>query len=229
MAGAVTEPDYRSYTNAFFFRAYLRSISNLRRPTEERVLAQMMLEDLLLSGPPKLFSVFQDGMDDEVLLGEPGVADWFLTFAASLDPERLGAVNLSVVELFWRRIPNKRVRKKAVDVIAKHGVATDPSMDGTRGSTVVSLFREVQQQPFELPLHPDAQLIIDTLFWRVKLMSVAILNTEAGRVGRYCLRLIRSCYLDEYMSFAPEQLDRIVTAAGPIDQELRDRIYATLL
>jgi hypothetical protein len=229
MSGAASEPDFRSYLNAFFFRSYLTSLVDRRRTAEERLDGQMTIEDLVLSGPPKLFSVFQEGLLDDVLVRDPGVADWFLTFAASLDEERLRVVNLSAVELFWRNVLNRRVRWKAVDLIAKAGAASDPSMAATRGSNLATLFREYQKDLFALPLHPDAQIIIDPLFWRVKLMTADTLNTEAGRLGRYCLRLVRACYLDEHSKFTPEQLDRVVNLAGPMPDDLRDRVYATLL
>ena len=121
-----------------------------------------------------------------------------MTFAFSLAEEWVREVSLSVAEDFWRAIPERRLRTKAVHLITKVEVDNDPSLASAYGSGLVRLFREAQPLPFEQPLAEDARPIIQALFGRLKVTPLSLWDRPSGALSRYVLRVMRYCYKDRY-------------------------------
>ena len=157
--------------DSFLLRTYIAEMRDTRRSTEEQLHRQMALEHLILTNGISALREVQGAFNvgDEQLARDFEVAQWFMTFASSLKSDLLREVKLSVIERFWRTMADRRLRQAAIGLIAKIVTVNDPSLNSAYGSSLVGLFRKLQPQPFSEPLQEDAQLIVLTLFRRVKL------------------------------------------------------------
>jgi hypothetical protein len=231
MASPPIQPDMNAQLNSFLLREYITALHDPRRSPDEQLGQRMALEHLILTNGHGLLRELQRAfnIEDELLAASSHVAEWFVSFVSSLGRDWLQHVNLSTVERFWRVLADVRLRRSAIDLILKIEVANDPSPNAAPGSLVVSLFREAQPEPFRTPLAEAARIIVDTLFSRVRLTPVSIINSADGALSRYSVRVVRYCYKDQYQILTPEEMDAVVSLAGNVNEDLRQRIYSLML
>jgi hypothetical protein len=231
MATGLPQRDLSAQLDSLLLRAYIEMLYDSRWSADEQLQRQLALEHLLLTQGTEAIRRVERAfnMEDEPLVAHSALVQWFMRFASSLPEERLREVGLSTIERFWRVFDDVRIRRSAIDLIARVEVANDPTASSARGSLLVSLFRGVQPRPFSLPLADGADLIVRTLLFRVRSTPVYILDSPQGKLSWYGLKVVRYCFCDPYQTLAPEELDTIVSLAGDLNDDVRQRIYQGLV
>ena len=194
-------------------------------------MARMDLDHLVLShGVGALREVQRAfNLTTELTAADLPAAEWFISFASSLDGPWLREVSLSVVERFFRELKDSRMRRASVELIAKVEAVDDPAAQGASGSLLVTLFRQAQPEPFLMPLSEAGSLIVLTLLARAKLTADSVWQSPQGSLANRALRVVRYCFRDEYQKLTPTEMDSVVSLAGEVSDELRQRIYQRLL
>ena len=218
--------DLTAQLSAFLLSGYVATFYDPRHTMEERLQCRMDLESFLLSHGPNALKEVQRAFNiqDQEVTGLAHVADWFISFVSSMNEEWLRVVNLSVIESFWKRLKDDRVRRAAIDLIAKVETANEPTGNTAYGSLLVSLFRAKQADPFASELSPESHLIISSLLDRIRLTPPPVFASPQGTLARYSLGVLRFCFKDRFERFSPLEIDYIVRLAGDIDEFVEERL-----
>lgn len=223
--------DLTAQLGSFLLRGYVATFYDLRHTPEERLKSRMDLESFLLSYGPKALKELQRAFNvqDQQVPAASYAAGWFISFVSSRDENWLRAVNLGIIERFWRTLRDVTIRRGAIDLITKVEATLDPSGASAFGSLLIALFREKQPDPFADQLATDSSLIVDCLLTRIKLTPPLTFASPQGNLAQYCLRVLRYCFRDRFETLTDSEAEAIVALAGDVSENVKQHLRSLTL
>ena len=226
MATGAPQIDLTAQMCSFLLRGYVAAMNETRFSPDDRLKWRMDLESFVLNYGTNALKELQRAFNVSIQEDSSYAAEWFVAFIASRDENWLRETSLSVIESFWRGLRDNRIRRPAIDLILKVEVAIDPSASSAFGSQLISLFREIQPDPFEKELRPDSRLIFDCLVKRIKLTPDSVFPKPSGSLARYSLQVLRYCFRNRFDKLTISDAKHIISMAGDLTFSTRQRLLS---
>ena len=224
---ATPQIDYDAQLQGFLFQKFIQIIRDPARHREERLGMQMEFESFILSWGPRILPIVQRTVTSRLIDYEDlQLFEWFVEFVSSLGSEWLTEVNTATVALFWPSLPNSRVRRAVLELIAKTEWVTN-SDRAAQNSEIVGFFRGAQPDPnSELS---DRASEIAAVLSRLAACARPTQAMYQASITRFSLRVLSFCFRDANTpALNEDQVERVMRLFGRITNEQR-RLFEELI